>query len=167
MERNWAAVLLTRLRTAQLWLAAVALIVMMCVTLADVTLRYLFNSPVRGSYDLVESMLVVFVFHGMSSAFLYRRHIVIDLVDSFASPRFVTVLIRIADVLAVALLCLLAYAMITPALQAYAYGDTKLELGLPIYILWIAALTGMAGTILCAVGRIFLNLVDPDSGRQA
>lgn len=165
MNGNWAAVTLTRLRTAQLWLAAAALIVMMFVTLADVTLRYLFNSPVRGSYDLVETMLVVFVFHGMSSAFLYRRHIVIDLVDSFVSPPLVAVLIRIADVLAVIALCILAYAMITPAMQAYAYGDTKLELGVPIYILWIFALTGMAGTILCAVGRIFLTLVDPESER--
>ena len=64
-------------------------------------------------------------------------------------------------------MCLLAYAMIQPAMQAYAYGDTKLELGLPIYVLWIAALTGMAGTILCAVGRIFLTLVDPEAGKQA
>lgn len=155
------------LRTGQLWLSATALIVMMCVTIVDVFLRYVFNSPIRGSYDLVESMLIVFVFHGMSSAFLYRRNIVIDLIDSFAGPHFVTVLIRISDVLAVIALVLLFCAMLTPALQAYAYGDVKQELGLPIYVLWIAALLGMAGTILCAVGRIFLNLVDPDAGQHA
>ena len=59
---------------------------MMGVTLLDVFLRYVFNSPIRGSYDLVETMLVVFVFHGMSTAFLQRRNIVIDLIDSFAPP---------------------------------------------------------------------------------
>ena len=31
----------------------------------------------------------------------------------------------------------------------------KLELQLPIYVLWIAALLGMAGTILCAIGALF------------
>ena len=77
------------LRIVQLWLAAIALIVMMCVTVLDVFLRYVFNSPVRGSYDLVEAMLVVFVFHGMSTAFLHRKNIIIDLIDSFASPRLV------------------------------------------------------------------------------
>ena len=59
---------------------------MMVVTLADVFLRYVFNSPIRGAYELVEAMMVVFVFNGMSTAFLQRRNIVIDLIDTFA-PR--------------------------------------------------------------------------------
>ena len=78
--------LLDRLRVAQLRLASIALVVMMGVTLADVFLRYVFNSPIRGAYELVEAMMVVFVFNGMSTAFLQRRNIVIDLIDSFA-PR--------------------------------------------------------------------------------
>ena len=159
--------LLTGLRTAQLWFAACALIVMVGVTIADVTLRYLFNSPVRGSYDLVEAMMAVFVFHGMSSAFLYRRNIVIDLIDSFASARFVAVLVRIADVLAVVTLVLLTYAMIRPAMQAFAYGDVKLELGLPIWILWLVALSGMVGTIVCAVGRVFLSATGQEDATSA
>ena len=70
------------LQRVQLWLAAVSLIILMMVTVADVTLRYLFNSPVRGSYDLVESMLLVFVFNGMAAGFFMRRHVVIDLIDA-------------------------------------------------------------------------------------
>jgi TRAP-type C4-dicarboxylate transport system permease small subunit len=148
--------LLDRLRLAQLWLAALALVVLMCVTITDVFMRYLFNSPVRGSYDLVEFMLVIFVFNGISSSFLQRRNIVIDLIDSFASPRLVAVLTRIADALALVMLALLAYAMMRPALQAYAYGDRKLELQLPIAVMWVFALAGMAGSILCALGRLLL-----------
>lgn len=151
--------LLERLRVVQLWLAAVSLVVMMGVTIADVFLRYLFNSPVHGAYDLVESCLVVFVFHGMSTAFLQRRSIVIDLIDSFAPARLVAVLVRLADLLAILTLAFFAYAMITPALQAYAYGDLKIELRLPVYILWVVALTGMAGSILCAFGTLFLPAV--------
>jgi TRAP-type C4-dicarboxylate transport system permease small subunit len=146
--------LLERLRIAQLRLAAVALIVMMAVTIADVFLRYVFNHPIRGSYDLVESMLVIFVFHGMSTAFLQRRNIVIDIIDTFAHRVLVKVLIRLADLLAILTLALFAFAMITPALQAYAYGDLKMELGLPVWILWGFALLGMAGAILCAIGAL-------------
>ena len=58
---------------------------MMCVTVVDVFLRYVFNSPIRASYDIVEAMMVMFVFNGMSTAFLRRRNIVIDLIDSFAA----------------------------------------------------------------------------------
>lgn len=154
MNRDRTLALLERLRTAQLRLAAVALTVMMCVTIADVFLRYIFNSPIRSSYDLVEAMLVVFVFNGMSTAFLQRRNIMIDIVDSFVSRAVVTTLIRISDLLTIFTLGLFVYAMTTPALQAYSYGDLKMELRLPIYVLWAVALTGMAGVVLCAVGAL-------------
>jgi len=155
MDNNRATALLERLRVAQLRLAAVALIVMMSVTLLDVFLRYVFNSPIRGSYDLVESMLVVFVFNAMSTAFLQRRNIVIDLVDSYAHRAVVAVLIRISDLLAIITLALFAYAMIKPAMQAFNYGDRKMELGLPLYILWAVALAGIAAAILCAISAMF------------
>jgi TRAP-type C4-dicarboxylate transport system permease small subunit len=153
--------LLDRLRIAQLRLAAVALVVMMGVTVADVFLRYAFNSPIRGSYDLVEVTLVVFVFHGMSTAFLQRRNIVIDLIDTFAGRALVVALTRIADVLTLVAVALFAWAMLGPALQAFEYGDRKLELNLPIYVMWIVALTGMAGAILCAFGALFSRAVVP------
>jgi TRAP-type C4-dicarboxylate transport system permease small subunit len=151
--------LFDRLRVAQLWLAAAALIFMVCVTVADVILRYFFNSPISGSYELVESMLVVFVFHGMSTGFLRRTNITIDLIDSFAPAALVRVLVRVADLLSIAAVILLTYAMVGPALQAFDYGDRKLELQLPIYILWVAALAGMAGAILCAIGALLLPAV--------
>jgi TRAP-type C4-dicarboxylate transport system permease small subunit len=148
--------LLEKLRLAQLRLASLALIVMMAVTLLDVFLRYLFNSPIRGSYDLVETMLVVFVFHGMSTAFLERRHIVIDLIDTFVHRAVVTVLIRLSDILTVLTIVMFAYAMITPAMQSYSYGEFKMELRIPIWYLWAAALTGIAGAILCAAGTLIV-----------
>jgi TRAP-type C4-dicarboxylate transport system permease small subunit len=155
VSRNGGFALFAGLRTVQLWIAAVALIVMMGVTVCDVFLRYAFNRPVRGSYDLVEAMLVVFVFNGMSTAFLQRKNITIDLIDSFTSRAFVAVLVRIADVLSIVAALLFSYAMIVPAMQSYAYGDVKLDLQYPIWWLWVVALSGMAGAIVCAVGALF------------
>ena len=82
MNRSTTYALLDRLRVVQLRLASVALVIMMLVTLVDVFMRYAFNNPIRGAYELVEAMMVVFVFNGMSTAFLQRRNIVIDLVDN-------------------------------------------------------------------------------------
>jgi TRAP-type C4-dicarboxylate transport system permease small subunit len=87
----------------------------------------------------------------MAAAFFGRRHIVIDLLDSFVGRRAIAALIRLADALAVVCLGLLAWAMLLPARQAYAYGDVKLELGLPIYVLWLVALVSLAGAIFCAL----------------
>jgi len=149
--RDRLLVIADRLQRVQLWLAALALVILMMITVADVTLRYLFNSPVRGSYDMVESMLLVFVFNGMAAGFFLRRHVVIDLIDAAVGRRGAIVLIRIADVLSVICLALLMWAMLQPAMQAYDYGDRKLELNLPIYVLWVVALAGLAGTLICAL----------------
>ena len=146
--------LVDRLRLAQLRLAGLALVVMMLVTVVDVALRYAFKSPIRGSYELVEVMLLIFVFHGMPTAFLQRSNIVIDLIDSFVAPRGLAALIRFSDLLSLVALGLFAWAMLGPATQAYDYGDRKLELNLPIYLLWVVALLGMAGTILCALAAL-------------
>jgi TRAP-type C4-dicarboxylate transport system permease small subunit len=159
--------LLARLQDAQLVLAAGALVVMSLVTVADVLLRYLLNRPVRGSYDLVECALVVFVFHGIATVFLNRQNIVIDLIDGIASAGLRTALIRISDVVQIAVLILFAWAMLGPARQAFDYGDRKLELGLPVYIIWIVALAGMAGTIVCAVGALVRTPIPPRGGRPA
>jgi TRAP-type C4-dicarboxylate transport system permease small subunit len=155
-----------RVQRAQLWLAAAALIALMLVTVADVFLRYLFNNPIRGSYDSVETLLLVFVFNGMAAGFFGRRNIVIDLIDSIAGPRATTVLIRIADVLSVVCLGLLIWAMWLPAVQAYHYGDVKMELRIPIYVIWIVALVSLLGTMLCALVVLAAKPATAGGGRS-
>jgi TRAP-type C4-dicarboxylate transport system permease small subunit len=149
----------------QLWLAACALVILMMVTVADVFLRYVFNNPIRGSYDSVETLLLVFVFNGMAAGFFGRRNIVIDLVDQLAGRRLTAVLIRVADVLSVLCLALLIWAMWLPAVQAYHYGDVKMELRLPIYVLWIVALASLLGTMLCALVVLVAKPATADAGR--
>jgi TRAP-type C4-dicarboxylate transport system permease small subunit len=154
MNRSTTYALLDRLRVVQLRLASVALVIMMLVTLIDVFMRYAFNNPIRGAYELVEAMMAVFVFNGMSTAFLQRRNIVIDLVDSLLQRSIVVALIRMSDVLTVATITLFAYAMIKPAMQSFAYGEVKMELQVPIWWFWAAALFGIAGAILCSTGAL-------------
>ena len=154
MNRSTTYALLDRMRVVQLRLASVALVIMMLVTLVDVFMRYAFNNPIRGAYEMVEAMMAVFVFNGMSTAFLQRRNIVIDLVDSLLQRSIVVALIRMSDVLTVATITLFAYAMIKPALQSYSYGEVKMELQVPIWWFWAAALFGIAGAILCSTGAL-------------
>lgn len=143
--------LIERLQRIQLRLASLALVALMLVTVLDVLLRYLFNKPIRGSYDLVECMLLIFVFHGMAAAFFGRRNITIDIIDGFIPPRIVAALIRLADVLSIVVLVLIFWAMITPATQIYQYGDVKLDSQIPIWWMWCAAFIGLIGTILAAL----------------
>jgi TRAP-type C4-dicarboxylate transport system permease small subunit len=151
---------------AQLWLAAAALIILMMATVFDVALRYLLRRPIGGSYDMVETMLLVFVFNGMAAAFLGRRHIVIDILDNAVGPRITAVLIRIADILSVLCLALLIWAMLLPAGQAYQYGDVKMELRIPIYLLWWLALASSAGAVFCALVTLAAKPAVAERGRS-
>ena len=154
-----------RVQRSQLWVAEAALVILMLVTVLDVFMRYLFNRPIRASLETVEVMLLVFVFNGMAAAFFGRRHIVIDLLDGVFGARITGMLIRIADVLSVLCLGLLAWAMLLPATQAYQYGDVKMELPIAIYVLWIVALASLAGTIFCALVTLLARPVMVASGR--
>ena len=141
----------SRLASAQLALAMLALIVMGSVTVFDVALKYLFNRPITGAYDLVESLLPVVIFHGLPATLLRRQNIAIDLIDHALGPTRTRSLVVIADVLMAVLLAVVISAMISPALQAYEYGDRKLELGLPLAVVWVAAISGIFGAIVVAI----------------
>ncbi|WP_406858023.1 TRAP transporter small permease [Alsobacter sp. KACC 23698] len=139
---------------AQTWLAMAAAGVIVVSTTADVVLRYGLGKPIHGAYDVVECMLALFVFHGLSAVFLTRSNITIDLVDHFVGPVARRALVRFGDLVQVLALALIAWAMISPAIQAYDYGDRKLELGLPLWVVWVFVFTGIAGTILSAIGAL-------------
>jgi TRAP-type C4-dicarboxylate transport system permease small subunit len=136
-------------------IAMAAAAVTILTTTADVVLRYGFGRPIHGAYDMVECMLVLFVFHGIASVFFDRANITIDLIDHVFGLRSKRRLVRLADLVSIGMLVLTGWAMIGPALQAYDYGDRKLELGLPLWVVWLFALSGMAGTIVCAIGCLF------------
>lgn len=142
---------IARIAGFQLMLAMACLVIMGLVTACDVFLKYVFTRPIIGAYDLVETLLPIVVFYGLPSALLRRQNIVIDLIDHVIGPRRTRRLITATDILTALLLVLIVSAMITPAMQALAYGDRKLELGLPLAVIWAVVLIGMLGCIAVAL----------------
>ena len=147
--------LVSRIASLQLIIAMLALVVMGSVTVVDVFLKYAFSRPIPGAYDLVESLLPVVIFNGLPITLLRRQNIVIDLIDHMAGQRGTQRLITVADAVMLGMLVLIVWAMIAPAFQAWEYGDRKLELGLPLYIIWGGAMIGMAGSVLVALTMLF------------
>ena len=117
-------------------------------------LKYLLNQPITSAYDLVETLLPVVIFHGLPATLLRRQNVVIDLVDHVAGLRGTRVLVAAADAVMLGLLVLMTLAMVAPAHQALEYGDRKLELGVPLYAIWIAVLAGIAGCVLVAAAQL-------------
>jgi TRAP-type C4-dicarboxylate transport system permease small subunit len=149
--------LIFRIAGIQLAVAMLALLTMGAVTVSDVFLKYVFQRPIVGAYDLVESLLPVVVFHGLPATLLRRQNIVIDLIDHVAGPRRTRMLIAAGDIAIFALLMLITWAFIAPAMQAFEYGDRKVELGLPLTTIWAAAILGIVGAIVAAAANIVFS----------
>jgi len=126
-------------------IAGVALCVMMLIVVVDVVLRALFNTPIKGAYDVVSISLLFMTVFGMAPVVARRGEILVDLVDGIFPPHILNILAVIAALTGVGLFAFFGWAMINPALDAWKWGETSLELGLPKWPLWIVAFTGLVG----------------------
>jgi TRAP-type C4-dicarboxylate transport system permease small subunit len=132
------------------WAASAFLASMMLITVADVTLRAVFNTPIRGTYELIELFLTYTFFLALPAVFLRDEHIVVDIVDSLA-PRWVPTLQGCARALAVIVLAVMAWQGWLAARDTLAFGDVTADLALPRILHWIALLVGIIGAGLAGL----------------
>lgn len=139
----------------QLKLSMLALVAMMIIIVADVFMRYTFNAPIPGTYDLVGILLAIMVFFGLAKVISERAEITIDIVDNLVPPVVVRLLKIIASLIALGVLLFVFWSMIGPMISAQRYGDRSLELNLPVWLTWALSLVGLAGAILAAFMAVF------------
>ena len=135
------------------WVAAAALAAMMLVTVADVLLRAAINRPIRGTLEIVELLLACTFFLALPATFLRNEHIVVDIVDGFA-PRWVPLLRRLAGMLGVLLMALMAWQGWIAAKDTLVFQDVTSDLALPRIWYWIPVLAGMIGGCLAAAAML-------------
>ena len=98
-ERRWE-----RRADAVLGIAASALLfAMMCLTFVDVVARYLFNSPLRGGFEITELTLLVLIFAGLPLVSHGDEHVTMDFIDRMLPPRAVGILVRLVHALVAAM----------------------------------------------------------------
>lgn len=124
-------------------IASLALCVMMMVVVGDVALRAVFNTPIKGAYDIVSIALLVTVMFGLAPVVAQRGEILIDLIDGFLPATGLRILALISAITGVGLFLFFGWAMINPALDAWRWGERSLELNLPKWPLWGITFVGM------------------------
>jgi TRAP-type transport system small permease protein len=70
-----------------MYVAAAALFVMVILTACDVVGRYIFNSPIKGTQDMIEFGLVLIGFSGLGYLTSERHHMRADMLNSVLTPR--------------------------------------------------------------------------------
>lgn len=140
-------VILQKLSTCLAYAGALSLFSMMCLTIADVAGRYLFNKPILGAYELTEFLVLVLIFSFIGYAQSHKSHVAVDLFIVFF-PKKCKVIIEIINHIA----CLAIMALITrmgfeTAVDMMETGESSPNLALPAYPFVFFLVIGCA--VLC------------------
>ena len=134
------------------------LAVMMFLTGTDVTLRYIFNRPIAGAYELTELMMVILVFWCLSYTQLEKGHVAIDLVFSRLPKRVQVITDVIVYCLCLGLFTLLVWQSVVQAKSKLASGLVTGTLTIPVWpfylvvafgclIMWLLLLIELLGSL--------------------
>ncbi len=130
------------------WFAAtcgILILFMMFVTTVDVGLRYFFNAPLKGAFEMTEITMALVIFAGLSLAALRREHITVNLLESRLSPTVTRWQRVIADLICAVTVAILGWRIWARGESLLASGETTLVLGVQRgYVAWAMA-------VLCVI----------------
>ena len=124
----------------------------MVLTSLDVILRYVFNSPILGVFEITEFMMVVLIFFSLAHTQSEKKHVAVD----FLVIRFSQGSQRIIDLISymVYFLILLGicWKSITKGLEIMEINEVSGTLSIPVFPFFFAVALGCA-----AMGIIVLR----------
>jgi len=137
----------------------VTLALMVLLITLDVVLRYFFNRPIKGSYELVEFMMVLVVFLGLAYTQTKKAHVSISLFTSKLSPRQTSVVGSATNLLCLVIFSLITWRCFIQAENLRTNGTSSDVLFLPNFpFMWVVI---FGSVLLCLIFLIdFINSVD-------
>ena len=115
-------------------IGAGGILIIFVVTVSDVIMNKIFNSPFPGATEIITSAMPISVFGFLLAAQLKKRHITIDVIVSRLSGKWQVVLKFLAQGIGIYLFGLLTYLNIPLAIYSYKIGDhTGGNVAVPLY----------------------------------
>lgn len=115
---------------------------------ASVLGRWLFNRPIPADFEFVEIGTGIAVFAFLSYTQMRGGHIAVDTFTRRLSPRLNAALDGVWALLLCAFLGMFTWGLASGAAEAWAYGETLIQLPWPIWPIYVVA------AVLCALACI-------------
>ncbi len=132
-------------------LAAIALVVMMLLVIAQILVRQ-FNAHIPSSGDIIGFLVVWASFLGLAYTMHRQKHIRVEIVLSRLSSHHRHSLNVVVGLIAAVILAVFSYYIILLILESYQYGDkTDGEIALP---LWLMQLPMGVGCVLFTLSMV-------------
>ncbi|MFH1646418.1 MAG: TRAP transporter small permease [Chloroflexota bacterium] len=129
--------------------AMAVLVAMMLLTVADVTMRYVFRKPLLGSMELSEYMMIVVVFLALPWCAAQGRQVKVDLVVARFKPRARAIVDSLTILFSLVVGVILTWRNLAESLVLLQLHKVSSLLDIPTYIFYLIMSAGFA--ILCLV----------------
>ena len=130
-------------------LGSIILMLMMITVFVDVFLRYIFNSPLVGSVEIVETMMVLIVALGITYTGINKGHISVDLLVSRFPPKVQAAIDIFNFLVATIIFSIMSWKTGLQAIVAGSRHVTTTVLEVPIYpFVWTLSIcTGLLSLV--------------------
>ena len=134
------------------------LVAMMFLTFSDVFLRYVFNRPIEGAYELTEYMMAIVVGFGLAYCAMKKGHISIELVVQHFPQRAQAIIDTITYFIGLVLFALITWQYFQHVPASFESGRVSVILYLPMYPFVAAVLLGSAALTLALLTQFAESL---------
>ena len=115
------------------YIGAFSLFAMMCLTMADVGARYLFNRPILGVFEITEFMVLVLIFSFLGYTQARKSHVSVDLFMRLFPDNLKSFIELFNHVACLAIMALIAWMGVDKAIELMEAGEASPNLNLPTY----------------------------------
>ena len=151
---DWLRKVAGHLSELVLNLSKAAMLVIVFIVVADVTLRYVFDSPILGSLDLTTLMLVVIIFSGVGYTAHMKRHVTVDVAVSKLGPRTCAIIESITGIMVAVLLGLIIWSSLLQANILRVQTAVTEELRIPLFPFELFLVFGFLLLLLVVLGDL-------------
>lgn len=144
---------LNGLELVLLILGRISITATLLITVLDITSRNLLNRPIPGVVDLVEFSLAISIFAGIAVACWRGGHLAVDLLELVLPPVVLRLLENVNGLIGVSANAALAWLCYLRFVDALEWGDSTVDLGIPLTWFWVSPLIGFTLAALFSLIR--------------
>jgi TRAP-type C4-dicarboxylate transport system permease small subunit len=114
-------------------IAASVLTAMMFLIMTDVVLRYVFNSPITGSYEIIQYMMAILISFAVVYCAYKRGHVSVDIVFDQLPPKPQSIVACLGSLIVLILFILIAWENVLYIKETYDQRLTSTILYIPTF----------------------------------
>ena len=144
-------------------ISALLLLLMMALTFVDVIGRYFFTAPIFGAAEMIQFLLAMTIFGGLSLVNARDSHITVELLEPWLQKRIPRLQPIIVQTFSVVVMTIIAWQLTVFAIEANHLGSMTVVLEWPLVIV-VGTVAGLSIVSLLAQILGLILSGDPDFG---